>query len=391
MKATVKLILRNDYKTKDGKQQLSLRYTAKRKSTHINIGISIHPKCWDEKALLVKLREPFSQKYNVIITEMYQRAVNLMLDNFGNPLCTKEYKQQLANVVSTTESTSFYEFFDTEIEVLKTDRTEGTISNYKKLINTMKLWKPILEFKEITLDFIEQFHKHELDEGNLESTVNKKHANFKFLIGRAVLKEKMEQNPYVKFTIKKKIEAQNNDVLTEAEITKLHDVYTQNIYTAGKQKVLRTFLFSCYTGLSYAEFHVVTFANIKKVMIDKNSYLLLSNKRVKNNETYRIPIVSDKVVKLLGTGKDFQKIFNPLQNQPTNRYLATIMAEQGIDKKITFHRARHSFRTIVANKGIQESFAERMMGHAEGNDIKEIYTHLADEDLVREMLEKWKF
>lgn len=96
--------------------------------------------------------------------------------------------------------------------------------------------------------------------------------------------------------------------------------------------------------------------------MNKNLYLLLSSKRVKNNETYRIPIVSSKVKELLGIGKEFQKIFNPLQNQPTNRYLSAIMVEQNISKKITFHRSRHSFRTIAANKGIQESFAERMMG-----------------------------
>jgi hypothetical protein len=29
------------------------------------------------------------------------------------------------------------------------------------------------------------------------------------------------------------------------------------------------------------------------------------------------------------------------------------------------------------------------MGHAEGNDIQNIYMHLSDEDIVREMLEKW--
>jgi len=53
------------------------------------------------------------------------------------------------------------------------------------------------------------------------------------------------------------------------------------------------------------------------------------------------------------------------------------------------HRARHSFRTIAAKKGIRDSIAERIMGHAEGNDIKDIYTHLQDEDIVQEMLDKW--
>jgi hypothetical protein len=30
-----------------------------------------------------------------------------------------------------------------------------------------------------------------------------------------------------------------------------------------------------------------------------------------------------------------------------------------------------------------------MMGHAEGNDIQNIYLHLHDENLVKEMPDKW--
>ena len=77
---------------------------------------------------------------------------------------------------------------------------------------------------------------------------------------------------------------------------------------------------------------------------------------------------------LLGNGEPCQKIFLPISNQPTNRYLKDIMADLKIDKTMTFHRARHSFRTIAAKKGI---------------DIKDIYTHLHDEDIVKEMRDKW--
>lgn len=165
--------------------------------------------------------------------------MNIILENFNSPLPPKEFRNALFD--KTSVQTSFYEFVESELEVLKVDRAKGTIANYNKLINTMKVWKPTLDFKEITLDFIEQFHKYELDEGNLESTVNKKHANLKFLIGRAVLKGKIEQNTYAKFTIKKKIEAQNKDVLTEKEIAKLHEVYLQSVYSGEKQKALRMF------------------------------------------------------------------------------------------------------------------------------------------------------
>lgn len=92
---------------------------------------------------------------------------------------------------------------------------------------------------------------------------------------------------------------------------------------------------------------------------------------------------------MLGDGEIFQKIFQPLSNQPTNRYLKDIMTDLKINKNITFHRARHTFRTIAARRGIRDGIAERIMGHAEGNDIKDIYTHLHDEDIIMEMADKW--
>lgn len=104
-------------------------------------------------------------------------------------------------------NTDFYVFIENEIEQLKQSRVAGAISNYYKLINTMKEWKPILSFSEITLDFIQQFHNHELEVGNILSTVYKKHSNSKFLIGIAVDKEKLAKNPYEEFEIKKNIKA----------------------------------------------------------------------------------------------------------------------------------------------------------------------------------------
>ncbi|WP_221412168.1 site-specific integrase, partial [Dysgonomonas sp. 25] len=312
-------------------------------------------------------------------------------------------------------NTDFYTFIQNEIELIKSARTKGTIDNYRNLINKMKEWKPILTFQEITLDYIQRFHDYEIKTGNQLSTIYKKHANFKFLIGLAVDKEKIAKNPYDKFEIKKITKAQNNDILTEEELQKLQHAYDNNTYTGGKKEVLREFLFSCYTSLSYAEFDNVTYGDLKPVTIKSKSdenqkeettittHYLLCNERKKTNVMYKIPIISKTVEQLLEREvtiktkkgeehkdkESFQKIFSPLTNQPTNRYLKEIMKDQHINKTMTFHRARHTFRTIAARRGIHDGIAERIMGHAEGNDIKDIYTHLHDEDIVREMKDKW--
>jgi len=388
MKATVKFELRKDYVTKGGKQMVCLRYTAYRRSTLISLNISVLPTQWNNASNTVSKRVPFCDLINKNIFEIYQKANQIVMENFFKPLPIPQFLSKLKD--KHYGNTDFYVFIDKEIELLKASRASGTISNYYKLINTMKEWKSALYFDDITLDYIQRFHNHEIEVGNQLSTIYKKHANFKFLIGLAVDKEMIAKNPYEKFEIRKSIKAQNNDVLTEDELKTLQKAYNEGKYKDGKKEVLREFLFSCYTSLAFAEFSEVTYDDLKPIQIkSKETFFLLCNERTKTNITYKIPIVSPIVVNLLGNGESFQKIFQPLTNQPTNRYLKEIMKDLKINKTMTFHRARHSFRTIAAKKGIRDGIAERIMGHAEGNDIKDIYTHLHDEDIVQEMADKW--
>lgn len=391
MKATAKIELRKDYQTKEGKQMVCLRYTAYRRSSLISLNISVLPKNWNSKSHTIRSCVPFSDTLNKIIFDFNLKANNIVLDNFFKPLPLPDFRAKLLD--KNYGNTDFYVFIEKEIELLKASRASGTIANYYKLINTMKEWKSTLSFDKITLDYIQRFHNHEIEVGNQLSTIYKKHANFKFLIGLAVDKEMIEKNPYEKFEIKKSIKAQNNDVLTEDELKILQKAYDENKYKEGKKEVLREFLFSCYTSLAFAEFSEVTYGDIKLINLkSKETFPLLCNERTKTNIPYKIPIISPVVSKLLKYKDDFEifeKIFQPLSNQPTNRYLKEIMKDLKINKTMTFHRARHSFRTIAAKRGIRDGIAERIMGHAEGNDIKDIYTHLHDEDIIQEMKDKW--
>lgn len=391
MKASLKILLRNNYVTKEGKRQVCLRYTAYRQCTFIGLNISVLPQHWSNKRSAVLSGDERFLFYNELIHKMYNKADNIILDNYLKPLTVTEFICKLKD--KHYGNIDFYVFIEKEIELLKASRASGTISNYYKLINTMKEWKSTLSFEEITLEYIQHFHNHEIESGNQLSTIYKKHANFKFLIGLAVDKEMIVKNPYEKFEIKKSIKAQNNDILTEDELKKLQKAYEEKRYKDGKQEILREFLFSCYTSLSFAEFANVTYGDLKPITLrngEKNELChLLCNERQKTSVMYKIPIVSSVVINLLGNGETFQKIFSPLTNQPTNRYLKEIMKDLSIDKTMTFHRARHSFRTIAAKRGIRDGIAERIMGHAESNDIKDIYTHLHDEDIVQEMKDKW--
>ena len=172
MKATIKIELRKDYATKEGKQMVCLRYTAYRRSTLISMNIAVLPKHWNKVSNTVRSSEPRCYYYNKAISEVYQKADSIVMENFFTPLPIPQFLERLKD--KHHGNTDFYVFIENEIEQLKQSRAAGTISNYYKLINTMKEWKPTLSFGEITLDFIQQFHNHELEvlQDNLDTMID---------------------------------------------------------------------------------------------------------------------------------------------------------------------------------------------------------------------------
>ncbi len=134
MKATIKIELRKDYATKEGKQMVCLRYTAYRRSTLISMNIAVYPKHWNKVSNTVRGSEPRCYYYNKAISEVYQKADTIVMENFFTPLPIPQFLERLKD--KHHGNTDFYVFIENEIEQLKQSRAAGTISNYYKLINT---------------------------------------------------------------------------------------------------------------------------------------------------------------------------------------------------------------------------------------------------------------
>lgn len=124
------------------------------------------------------------------------------------------------------------------------------------------------------------------------------------------------------------------------------------------------FLFSCYTGLSYAD-------TIKLGINDKvieNGETWIQTHRVKNNNRVRVPLLPPAMALLTHyrnhplTPKD--KLFPNISNQKANAFLKDIAKQVGITKHLTYHCARHTFATTVTlTNGVPMETVGQMLGH----------------------------
>jgi len=125
------------------------------------------------------------------------------------------------------------------------------------------------------------------------------------------------------------------------------------------------FLFSCYTGLAY-----VDVSNLRRTQItniDGEKWIV--TKRQKTNTPTRLPLLP-VALEIMDKYKDHPKcseknyVLPVLTNQKMNAYLKEIADVCGIDKKLTFHIARHTFATTVTlSNGVPLETVSKMLGH----------------------------
>lgn len=163
------------------------------------------------------------------------------------------------------------------------------------------------------------------------------------------------------------------EFLTEQEIGKL---------TSAECKlphVKKVFLFSCMTGLRWCDIQKLTWKEIVYSEQDERWKLYFTQKKTKSNQYLPIP---KNTINLLGErGGDEEKVFKNLKySAHSNKILAEWVVNQGINKHITFHCARHSFATIMLHKTGNPYTVSDFLGH---KDIKTtmIYAKILSTDM----------
>ena len=131
-------------------------------------------------------------------------------------------------------------------------------------------------------------------------------------------------------------------------------------------QVRDVFLFSCFTGLAYADVHKL---NRREIATGVDGEKWIFTKRQKTESPTRIPLLphASKILEKYENHPQCLhkgKLLPVLSNQKMNAYLKEIADLCGIDKKITFHTARHTFATTVTlTNDVPIETVSKLLGH----------------------------
>jgi integrase len=134
------------------------------------------------------------------------------------------------------------------------------------------------------------------------------------------------------------IEKTERPFLTEQELER---IMQKKFSVKRLEQVRDVFIFSCFCGLAYIDVFNLRENNIHTVFDDS---LWIIGKRVKTGVSYRVPLLEIPAMiikKYKGTMQN-RDLLPVISNQKMNTYLKEIADFCGIDKKLSFHVARHS-------------------------------------------------
>jgi site-specific recombinase XerD len=151
------------------------------------------------------------------------------------------------------------------------------------------------------------------------------------------------------------------DFLTQEEINQLEAAALPN---RDLCRIRDIFLFSCYTGLAYADLAQLTRLHIVK---EKEDYHIIKP-RQKTGQQSIIPLLQPaiNILQRYSLTNDFRDFgWHVSANQKMNQRLKKIGTLAGISKPLHMHLARHTFATTVTlSNGVPIETVSNMLGHA---------------------------
>jgi len=353
-------------------------YLNKRRK-YFSTKIYLFPSQWDEKKQIIK-NHPNGEALNHMLYE-YIASIEkreLSLWQQGRTVTLELLKDSLS---SQTEDISFLAFLKKEIanSPLKESTKKNHLSTYLLLMK----FRRTASFSDLTFEFITSFDQYLRVDGYHINTIAKHMKHLKRYINVAINKEYMglHQYPFRKYRIRT---TDNKHTHLSPEELDLLEKLDFNDRNKKLRSTLDAFLFCCYAGLRYSDFVNLTEKNI--IQISNETWLIY--KSIKTKIEVRLPLYLLFEGKGTHILKKYEKriytLFDIRDNSNVNKELIQIAKLAGINKRISFHTARHTNATLLIYNGVNITTVQKLLGH---KSIKttQVYTNIMDITVIRDL------
>lgn len=262
----------------------------------------------------------------------------------------------------------FREHNDKLAQLVNKDFAPGTLERYETALShtaSFIQWKykrPDIDILELNFGFATEFEFWFKTVRNCSHNTSVKYiSNLKKIINICMKNGWLQRDPFTGYKMNKREVIR--EFLSKDEIELVYN----KVFSTNRLNLVRDiFIFSCFTGLSYADIKKLKRSEIV-IGIDGEKWI--TTQRQKTETTSRIPLLPI-AIEMMSKYQNNAKCINEdlvlpiLSNQKMNAYLKEIADLVGVKKQFTFHCARHTFATTVTlTNGVPIESVSKMLGH----------------------------
>jgi site-specific recombinase XerD len=350
-----------------------LRIIVDLKRVEISIGKACEPSRWCKKSdrilgnreeikILNKYIDQFQAKVYEAQEFLIRESLEVTADAIRNQALGK--KETVKTIIE------IFTDHNNKVEALVgKEFAAGTLERYKtSLKHTQDFieWKykvKDLDIKKIDHHFISEYEFYLRTVRNCANNSAVKYIkNFGKIVRICLANGWITVNPMLNY--KAKIKRVDRVFLSTDELQTLCD---KEFSIERISQVRDIFVFSCFSGLAYADVKKLKPSEIVKGV---DGELWIHTHRQKTDVLSRIPLLPP-AIKMLEKYQEHPKcisegfLFPVLSNQKMNAYLKEIADVCGIQKDLTYHIARHTFATTVTLlNDVPIETVSKMLGHS---------------------------
>lgn len=371
----IKIVCRKDAVNRNGRAPLALRFTHRRQTKTVALGMTVDPSKWDEelqrmtcgcpdcRALQLRLDQTLNE-YHKKIRRLEALEIDVNFDTLLEPSQVR---------IDCTVG----RYFCRMIERMESVDKYGTASKYRV---TYSLWKQFhpqdMRFEEITLSLLRDFELFLRRRENKDNSIATKFSVLRAVYNRAS-EEKVfsfEDNPFIHFKLGRLWTSTRKRAVSKTDIHRL-----MALDLSDRAEFARDiFLFSYFmAGINFCDIASLRRSNIRdgRLVYARHKTRKEMNCRINTEaqtiidkytniqtiDNYLFPILNPTVHKTERQRKErIKKVLKSVNGE-----LRKIGNELGLLFPLTTYVARHSYASVLKHAGVDVSLISESLGHAD--------------------------
>ena len=376
----VRIVQKKEIVYKNGCSPLFLRFTLKRKSKFVSLGVAVLPEDWDNERQIVRSEHPDSYALNA--------QIRGKLDEYLKKIQKLEILEievnfdTLFGAKSKRINCTVANYFRQQVERMESIGKIGTATKYRYCLTILEQYKSLdIRFEQIDMQYLHDLEAFLIGKGNKSNSIATKFSVLKAVYNRAISDGIFEpkDNPFTRFKVGKYWKPTRKRAISKGDILKLKELELSEDSSFYLRFARDIFLFSYYTaGINFKDI-----ASLKWCDIQNNRIYYQRHKTSKEMSCQLIPEAMQIIERYGSPFYDDEDYIFPILNVQThktelqihnrvhkvlgqiNSNLKELSKMIGLKIPLTTYVARHTFATVLKRSGVNIAIISESLGHSD--------------------------